>query len=217
MILIDLKTGDPESAGARFQLSGYALAYDRHASDLITFDPVLHEYRMKDTQVQVPSVTQILKDTGVSVDFDELSSFGSRMRRFIDIKRDIGTALHADAHAYDDNDLDWSTVDPQVEPYLKAWVAFRENHPHLTPTARERRVYHPSFGYAGTLDGLFVDSRKHKWQETVITDRWSVQLMPGKRVPYRVNAYTDTDEDARTWQAIVTTYWAGYKRRKQAA
>jgi hypothetical protein len=215
-VLIDLKTGDPESAGARFQLAGYALAHDRHSSHLVTFDPELHEYRVKATGEVVPSVTQVLKDTGVSVDFDELSEFGSRIRKAIEVKRDIGTALHADAHAYDDHDLDWSTVHPEVEPYLKAWVAFRENYPHLQPAGRERVVYHPALKYAGTLDGLFIDNRMEA-TAAVITEHWSVQLMPDRRVPYRVTPYQDIYHNMMTWQAIVTTYWAGYKRRKQAA
>jgi hypothetical protein len=44
--------------------------------------------------------------------------------------------------------------------------------------------------------------------------------MPNSRKQYQVTPYTESynsDSAIQIWQAIVTTYWAGYKRRKQAA
>jgi hypothetical protein len=207
---------------------------------MLTFDAATHTYSLPDGS-RVPSVTEILRATGVSVDFDRISRESASARLAIEMKRELGTALHADAHAYDDNDLDWSTVDARVKPYLEAWVTFRENQ-CLTPLRRERRLYHPALRYAGTLDGIFLTSAGMRVlvdiktgdpedsgcryqtaayqaayeldhdSEPPIDARWGVQLTPGRQVPYRVTPYGDW-KDAQVWRAIVTTFYA----RRRAA
>lgn len=207
------------------------------------FDPLVHEYRRPDG-LRVPSVTEILSAVGVSTDFEALRASSDRIAQAIDLKRDIGTALHADAHAFDDHDLDWSTVDPRVLPYLEAWVTFRAN-TGLQPTTRERRVYNALHGYAGTLDGIFdkpgggrvlVDIKTgdpedsgcafqtaayaaaHQLEhgdEPAITERWGVQLVPAAAVPYRIHVYTSW-QDWQKFQAFVTTYHCQPARRRAA-
>jgi len=199
------------------------------AADLV-FNADLHVYTLP-SGARIPSVTEILKRTGVSTDFEALPN-----RDAITRKRDIGSACHADAHAYDDGDLDWSTVHPDVRPYLDAWCEFRRLK-QLTPTARERRVLHPSLGYCGTFDGIFttpdleppvlVDMKlgdpkdaaaqfqtagyllAHACEEpdAMRYRRWSVQLLPERRVPFIITQYADWT-DFQTWQAIVTTFYA---------
>lgn len=120
----------------------------------LEFNAELHEYRIPNGRL-VPSVTQVLRATGVSVDFEQLRSMSDATRKAVDAKRDIGIALHSDAWAFDDDDLDWQTVDPRVEPYLRAWATFRAN-TGIIPLTRERRLFHPTYGYAGTLDGIFL-------------------------------------------------------------
>lgn len=207
-------------------------------ADLI-FTPDIHEYRTPDGQ-RIPSVTEILAAVGVSTDFDALSLYSIRTKTAIDLKRDIGQALHQDAHAYDDDDLIWASVDPRVEPYLLAWMAFRTN-TNAVPLTRERRVYHPTFGYAGTLDGLFAlpngrivlidiktgDPRDSGCQyqtsayvaavqaehpDQRIDERWAVQLVPDHGVPYRITPYADWQDFSR-FQAFLTTYWCQADRR----
>lgn len=212
-ILVDMKCGDPVAAAARYQTAGYMLAYNAGAGDLIEFDPAGHIYRRRIDGSIVPGVTTVLKDTGVSADFDGLSSMGKRIEHAIQLKRDIGTAVHADAHAYDDNDLDIATVHPEVRPYLDCWIAFRGNYPHLRPATRERLVYHPVLGYAGTLDAIFLQAGE---SDIEITERWSVQLCPGRKVPYRVTAYEDHYGDAETFKAIVATFHVQHGRRAAA-
>lgn len=209
----------------------------------VTFEAVAHEYRLPDGTV-IPSVTQILKAVGVAVDFEGLASLGRRVADAIDLKREIGSALHADAHAYDDNDLDWSTVDPRVEPYLRAWATFRENI-GLIPTTRERLVFHPSYRFAGTLDGIFLTQSGERvlvdikcgdpedsgcafqtaaYQcafqaehvDVVIDERWGVQLTPDRQIPYRISPYTDW-RDISKFQAFLTTYNCQAARRRRAA
>ena len=207
-VLIDIKCGDPKAAAARFQLAGYMLAYGASA-DALTFDPAGHIYRHRDTGAIVPGVTTILKDCGISADFEGLSQLCEQIGRAVALKRDIGTAVHQAAHYFDDNDLALDSVDPQVMPYLDAWMTFRANYPHLRPATRERLVYHPAYRYAGTLDGIFLLTDE---TEIAIDHRWSVQLTPGRKVPYRVTEYIDHYGDMETFKAIVTT-WHHQARR----
>ncbi len=209
-VLIDIKTGDPESAGARYQLAGYAEAYGHEEAAGLKFDVDRHLYTVDGAVV--PSVTQILRDTGVSLDFDDLGGMSKRIADAIELKRELGTALHADAHAFDDDDLAWETVNPEVLPYLEAWATFRGTYPHLKPATRERRVFHPAYRYAGTLDGIFLVGHE---TSVALNARWSVQLTPGKKVPYRITEYSDW-RDADVWKSIVTTYYAQHARRRAA-
>lgn len=208
------------------------------AADL-QFDPLAHEYRSPDGQ-RIPGVTEILSAVGVSVDFEALSASSSRRAAAIEFKRDLGHALHADAHAFDDDDLDWSSVDPRVEPYLQAWATFRRN-TGAQPTTRERRVWHGGLGYAGTLDGIFqlptgrrvlIDLKTgdpddagcayqtaaylaaHQFDHPadVVHERWGVQLVPEARVPYRIHPYRDWQDFAK-FQAFLGTYWHQTARR----
>lgn len=187
-----------------------------HASAIV-FDAVRHLYTHTDGR-RVPGVTTVLKDAGASTDFDELAARSARLAHILEDKRQLGTVLHADCHAYDDEDLDWTTVEPIVRPYLEAWVLFRA-HSGLRPLTRERRVFHPVHWYAGTLDGIFEapDGRRilidiktgdpvhaaahlqtaayeaaylvdHPGEQ--IDERWAVQLTPRHAVPYRATNYS---------------------------
>lgn len=209
-VLVDIKTGDPESAAARYQTVGYMLAYNEHASDQIAFEPEMHVYRHKESGLSVPGVTSILLATGVSTDFETLSNLKHSLKHAIALKRDIGKALHADAHAFDDHDIDWSTVHDDVRRYLDCWVTFRENYAHLRPATRERIVYHPNLRFAGTLDAIFLQDSE---TDIAISERWSVQLCPDKKMPYRVTPYPDHYGDQLTFKAIVACYYAGVSRR----
>lgn len=213
-VLLDVKTGDPESAAARFQLAGYAIAYRAGQGQVIDFEPAGHIYRHAGSGRILPSVTEILKSVGVSVNFDDIRSMGRDRAHAVDLKRDLGIALHADAHAYDDNDLDLSTVHEEVKPYLDAYVSFRQAYASLRPATRERIVYEPAYQYVGTLDGIFmVDGET----EIDITERWSVQLTPKNRIPYRVTPYNEHPWiDDEKFKAFVTTYYEQSDRRRAA-
>jgi hypothetical protein len=209
---------------------------------VVTFDPVAHRYTLLPAETRLPSVTDILRETGISTNFEALAHLGAQTAADIEAKRDLGRVVHADAHAFDDDDLDWATVDPRVRPYLEAWATFRANQ-QLTPVARERLVYHPGLGYAGTLDGIFTrrtDGRTvlvdiklgdpedagGRYQTAayqlaycaerpgvVIHERLCVWLRPDLGVPYRVFPYTDW-RDLQVWPAIVTTYFCGQAARR---
>jgi hypothetical protein len=211
-------------------------------SDL-RFDAERHEYRLPDDRV-VPNVTSILRATGVSVDFEEISTLSSKLRDAIDYRRALGTAVHADCHAFDDNDLDWSAVHDAVKPYVEAWTVFREQK-NLQPRARERRVFHPGDFYCGTLDGLFeqpngrlvlVDIKigdphdaaahlqtaaylaayEHEAALVTNAERWAVRLIPERRIPYDIVQYSNW-QDINKFRAVLTTFYEQPARRARSA
>ena len=176
------------------------------AADL-TFVETPHGYHLPDGR-RVPSVTEILRAVGVSEDFAHANP------EDLEFRRQLGTEVHRMAHAFDDDDVDWDTVDPRVRPYLDAWAAWRINAGAM-PVQRERRVFHPGYFYAGTLDGIFelangtrilcdikssdlvnyasnlqVAAYEMAWQlehrGERIDERWIVHLTPNCAVPYRV-------------------------------
>lgn len=107
---------------------------------VLTFDPELHAYSV--AGVRVPSVTQILAERGM---YDT--------RWFTEASRKRGTDVHTAIHLLAEDDLDWSTVDPQIEPYVRAYERF-VNETRLERFAWELALYHPEKRYAGTLDLL---------------------------------------------------------------
>lgn len=205
----------------------------------IQFDSAGHIYTLPDGRV-VPSVTEILGAVGVATNFEELGAMSAKAASDIDHKRALGSALHLDAHAFDDNDLDWNTVHPDVLPYLEAWVTVRQNK-GLIPLTRERRVFHPVHFYSGTLDGIFITpagrrilvdiktgdpedggcrfqtaaydaAYRFEHPDEQIHERWAVQLVPGLAVPYRITPYTAW-RDFAAFQAFCTTYHHQAARR----
>ena len=207
-------------------------------ADLL-FDAASHTYKTP-AGVVVPSVTRILRATGVSRDFGALGGVSRKLKGDIELKGTLGDAVHQDAHAYDDDDLVMDSVHPDVLPYLNAWIAFRQNK-RLHPLVRERRLFHPELGYCGTMDGLFACSTKvievdiktgdpvssagqyrsmayqvaylRENPGAVIHERWCVWLQPDLKVPYRIYPYTDWQDEMR-WRAIVETYYCGEPARR---
>jgi hypothetical protein len=211
------------------------------AADLL-YDPETHTSRAPDGR-PVPHVTAILDALGLTADYEALQRMGSRQAQHVRLGRARGSAVHADCHAYDENDLDPDESHPLVRPYLEAWAEFRAAK-GARPLAREKYVFHSGLWYCGTLDGLFdisgrvvlVDIKTGEPEEaaahlqtvayqlawetdpaaTPIDERWSVQLIPGRRVPFRIIDYSSRPEaglDAWKWQACLCVY--GEQRRRQ--
>jgi hypothetical protein len=115
------------------------------------FDPERHEYS-RDGRV-IRSVTQILNDVGL-VCYDHIP------KAILDHKAEIGIAAHQSCWFLDEQDLDWSTVHPQVEPYVRAWEKFRAE-TDFTPDADgiEQRgiatIDGMDFGYQFDRKGVF--------------------------------------------------------------
>ena len=183
----------------------------------LIYDPVTHTSRRPDG-VEVPHVTAILKAVGVTEDFAAVSAISQRVAESVEAAAARGTAVHADCHAWDDDDLDIAAVDPRILPYVHAWAQFRLDK-GIEPVVRERQVYHPVFGFTGILDGIFADPYGRRILVDIktgdpndaaghlqtaayeaaylaagdvapIDERWAVRLAPGLAVPYRVVNYT---------------------------
>ena len=109
----------------------------------IHFDADAHEYRVDGVGV-VPSVTTVLKAAGL-IEFDGVPM------RVLEAARERGRRVHLAAQYLAEGALDWSTVDPADRPYVEAAARFLEAGA-VDVVAQERRVFHPVYQYAGTVD-----------------------------------------------------------------
>lgn len=62
-----------------------------------------------------------------------------------------GRLIHLATEYYDRNELDESSIDPQIAPYIESYIKFRMN-TDFEPKMIEQRLFHPQYFYAGTLD-----------------------------------------------------------------
>ena len=102
------------------------------------FDEEKHIYTLDD--VELDSVTGILTAEGF-IDtrfYDEWS-------------RTRGSYVHEATHLYDRGELDEDALDPQLRPYLDAWIRFKEE-ARFRVLRSEEPVFHPILFYAGTPD-----------------------------------------------------------------
>lgn len=105
---------------------------------LFTFDPSLHLYRLDG--VEIPSVTQILREAGL---VSHLNGFQEAVYR--------GLYAHEACEYLDLNDLDWRTVHPAYAGYVRAYERFKSD-TGFVPELIEYQAFHPVYRYAGTLD-----------------------------------------------------------------
>jgi hypothetical protein len=120
------------------------------ARELLTFDEASHVYRfMGDV---VPGVTQVLKP---------LCNFDRVRPEVLEAKADLGRRVHLACQLFDEDDLDESSIEPEVQPYLNAWHKFRHD-TGCAVLAVEQRVFEPMFLYAGTLDRVLA-FKGEKW------------------------------------------------------
>lgn len=120
------------------------------ASPRLLFEPERHIYTVDG--VQVPSVTQVISHAGL-VDYSSVPEW------MLNFKAQIGTAAHLATELDDDGDLDESSVDPRVLPYVDAYRLFREQS-GFEIVSYEQRLYHPRYRYAGTCDRVVRDASK---------------------------------------------------------
>lgn len=198
----------------------------------VLFDPATHTSRLPDGR-SVPHVTAILGAAGVGTDFEGLSERSPRLATDLEAARNRGRVVHADCHAYDDDDLDLADVHPAVRPHVEAWAVVRETK-RLTPLAngRERLLFHPEHCYCGITDGVFrcddgrlilADTKTGDPEDAAaqfqtaayeaawnrmhphlrISERWAIWLRPGRRVPYVIVNYTAQPEAAGDWPTFL--------------
>lgn len=107
---------------------------------VLEFDAALHEYRLGGRVL--PSVTQILGDVGFYERVGMDPWYAER-----------GTAVHEYCQLDDEDDLAEESVTPEMKGYLEAWRRFRKES-KAKVLSIEERIYHPVYGYAGTLDRI---------------------------------------------------------------
>lgn len=105
----------------------------------LTFDPAEHRYVLDGVR-ELPSVTTILRAQGLVQD-----------AWFTEQARLRGDYVHLACRMLDDDELDETTVDPIIAPYVNAYRAFVTT---VKPewTYIEHLIFDPVLGYAGTLD-----------------------------------------------------------------
>lgn len=108
----------------------------------ITYDDGKHEYRIDGSVV--PSVTQLLEPVR-----GEMGGTDSQR----EYKRQIGKALDAAIQLSERQELDYSTLAPEVLPFFEAWLAFKRD-TGFRPMLLQTVVYSRKLRYAGTLDML---------------------------------------------------------------
>ena len=186
----------------------------------LEFSEADHVYRLHGQEI--PSVTSVIRDNRLGADFSRVSA--EALQR----ARELGTAVHAALHYFDEGTLDETTVDPAVAPYLAAWQAFCADR-NVVIVEMERRFADPTYQFAGTLDRIVVadvdagqrrrvlvdvktggvDGAHYQTaayaylaNEPVSTRRWAVQLHPERVVPYSIHPYA-SPRDWRIFRAAL--------------
>lgn len=126
---------------------------------MLTFDPTPHHYHLDG--VRVPSVTEVLHDSGL-IRLDHLPAF------ILEAARRRGTDVHAALHFVNDGDLDASSVADQYQPYLEAWQRYRAER-DVVVLLCEHRLASRRYRVAGTLDLLC----------SIGTDGWLIDYATG--------------------------------------
>jgi hypothetical protein len=109
---------------------------------MLSFDEAKHEYSYAGKKV--PGVTSILAPL---VDYSMIP------REVMERAQLLGQAVHKATELHDQDELDMDSLDPQLVPYLDAWIKFREE-VDFHPVGVEGQIFHPTYRYAGTYDRL---------------------------------------------------------------
>ena len=99
-----------------------------------------HKYFINGSRV--PGVTEVLGALGL---YPAYNPAGAQYHL------SLGSAVHRACELHDMGTLDESTVDPQVRPFLDAYLKFKTEW-GFTPTRIEEAIFHPKLGFAGRID-----------------------------------------------------------------
>lgn len=111
---------------------------------MLTFDEASHTYAF--AGVRVPGVTTILRP---------LANFDGIPIDVLEAKANLGRRVHFACQLDDEQDLDESSVEWDVVPYLAAWRKFLAES-GATVVQNEQQVYEPNLRFAGTLDNVLL-------------------------------------------------------------
>jgi hypothetical protein len=149
-----------------------------------SFEPKGHIYQSDEGEV-LPSVTTIIKD---SLKIYQYKSYGPS------VAATRGTYVHLACQMYDENDLDESTIDPVVAPYLESYKLALKKY-GINVEANELMRYHPTLKFAGSIDKVvMLDGKRtiidiktgkeecwHKWQTGAYAELLKAELGPLER------------------------------------
>jgi hypothetical protein len=86
-------------------------------SNEFRFDKADHSYWLGKTRLI--GVSDAIQAAGLK-DFSRIAP------DVLEHARQRGTAVHAACHFLDEGDLNWATVSPEIEPYVRAWERFKK-------------------------------------------------------------------------------------------
>src|ERR1700761_7821206 len=98
------------------------------------------EHRYFYRGMEVPSVTSLLEEFGY-IDTTWYREWHAWR----------GSVVHKCCELLDQDDLDESSIDDRIRPYVDAYQQFKVD-VGCEPLAIERRIYHPQLSVAGTFD-----------------------------------------------------------------
>lgn len=117
------------------------------------FDEREHKYTLNG--VQIPSVTQIIRDVG-------MTNYSNINKETLEYAGDRGTKIHSTLDYYDKGILDDDELHPTLRNYLEQWKKFLNDY-GLTILESELMLYHPTYLYAGTIDKIAEDKSKKRY------------------------------------------------------
>ena len=138
--VFEIKCGKSNPA-IKLQLSAYWELEHNGISEGLLFDEEKHLFTLESTGERLPSVTQVLAKEGLSPNYSWIDPWYSLR----------GTYIHKATALHDNNNLDESTIDPEIAPYFEAYLKFRKEWAGEIIKI-EKRLYHPTWGYAGIID-----------------------------------------------------------------
>lgn len=114
---------------------------------MLHFEASTHTYTVGGERI--PSVTQVL---------DMLTDLDTIPRAKLKYAAERGDAVHFACELHDQGDLDWSTLDDELVPYVEGWIKFLRQ-TGFQHDKIEHRMFHPAMRFAGTLDrtGILYD------------------------------------------------------------
>ena len=120
---------------------------------VVTFDPEGHTYTYHSPvdwheSHLLASVTTVMKDVGISQNFDDLPSHID-----LDWYGDRGTKIHKACHLWDEGTLDESTVDEEIVGFLDSYKEGK-GIMGFDVIKSEEIVFDPILQFAGMLDKL---------------------------------------------------------------
>lgn len=147
MAILDIKIGVKIPATV-LQISAYwELDHNGTTTDL-EFNEEGHIFTVKG-QV-LPSVTWILKQTGLTPDYSSIDPFYAIRGRY----------LHRATELFDKNILDMSTLDDGILPYFEQYIKALAQFP-FEIIGVEVRKRHPIYFYAGIIDRLITGNKSY--------------------------------------------------------